>query len=77
MRTVARNKEVQRLKALALQQAQLTELVDDQVFLAKAAGVTWESIGGVLGITRQSAHEKYAKRYERWYVGSYLGWVKR
>lgn len=34
----------------------------EAVTAARAAGNSWESIGGRLGITRQSAHERWASR---------------
>jgi ATP-dependent Clp protease ATP-binding subunit ClpX len=36
------------------------EIVD----LLRAKGYTWEQIGGALGVTRQSAWEKYGKGVE-------------
>lgn len=38
----------------------LDEVVDHFVAEARAAGVTWEQIGDLFGITRQAAHARYA-----------------
>lgn len=48
---------------LAEQQRRIDEMqsyVAGMVSQAKIAGASWSQIGGALGMTKQSAHEKYA-----------------
>jgi len=48
--------------ALALHR--LAERVEThQVAVARAEGWSWQQIGDALGITRQSVHAKYGKRF--------------
>lgn len=35
------------------------------VLMARRAGATWAEVGAAFGITRQSAHQRFAKHLER------------
>jgi hypothetical protein len=50
------------LAALAALRRLLDELEAAHVANARAAGWSWESIAAALGVTRQSAHKKHARR---------------
>lgn len=52
----------QALKRLAAVTAQIRELETDQIALvaaARAAGATWEEIGGSVGMARTNANRKF------------------
>ncbi|MGP3750023.1 hypothetical protein [Streptomyces sp. IBSNAI001] len=44
----------------------LTTLLSRAVIASRECGATWEQIGGVAGMTRQSAHEKWAPEEAAW-----------
>lgn len=46
-------------RAVAARQAAETQIVE-AVKIARAQGVTWSGIGGILGMSRQGAYQKYA-----------------
>ncbi|MEU1388649.1 MULTISPECIES: hypothetical protein [unclassified Nonomuraea] len=53
------------LAAVAALRALLEELEAVHVGNARAAGWSWEQIAGALGVRRQSAHRKHARRTGR------------
>jgi hypothetical protein len=63
------------LEALALARVLVDEIRDSYWFLiyeARKAGESWADIGDALGVSRQSAHEMYAKDLEQkaeWWKG--------
>lgn len=50
------------LGELARSEEELDELRHRQVAAARASGASWEQIGKALGMSRQSAWERFAKR---------------
>lgn len=46
--------------AQAVRHAEALELL--AVRQARAEGLTWEQIGGLLGVAKQSAHQRFSKR---------------
>ena len=50
------------LSELARSEEELDKRFDRQVAAARVAGASWEQIGEVLGMTRQSAKEHFAKQ---------------
>jgi hypothetical protein len=50
------------LEEAAARQAAATRALDDAVRVARATGATWAQIGQVVGMTRQSASERWASR---------------
>lgn len=50
------------VKAAAREHAQASQRLDKTVLAAKAAGASWADIGRAAGITRQSAHERWASK---------------
>lgn len=53
------------LAAVAALRALLEELEATHVTNARAAGWSWEQIAAALGVKRQSAHRKHARRIGR------------
>jgi hypothetical protein len=53
------------LAAVAALRRLADELEAAHVANARAAGWSWEAIAGALGVTRQSAHKKHARRLGR------------
>ncbi|MFI9589728.1 helix-turn-helix domain-containing protein [Nonomuraea sp. NPDC052265] len=53
------------LAAVAALRGLLEELEAVHVTNARAAGWSWEQIAGALGVRRQSAHRKHARRTGR------------
>ncbi|MBR7836503.1 hypothetical protein KDL01_24710, partial [Actinospica durhamensis] len=47
------------IKALRVTQAHLGSQISAAVGAARARELSWEAIGGALGVTRQTAHERY------------------
>jgi hypothetical protein len=62
-RAAEREKGRRALLRVADQHRAVAEDLDDAVRAARAAGCSWGTIGRALGITRQSAHERYAGRF--------------
>ncbi|MFG1698915.1 helix-turn-helix domain-containing protein [Nonomuraea sp. NPDC049309] len=50
------------LRAVAALRALLEELEAVHVSTARAQGWSWEQIAGALGVRRQTAHRKHARR---------------
>jgi hypothetical protein len=50
------------VKAAAHEYAQAGNRLDKTVTAAKAAGASWADIGRAVGISRQSAHERWADK---------------
>jgi hypothetical protein len=45
------------------------EVLERAVIYERERGRSWEDVGEALGITRQSAHERFAEAEERWHYG--------
>lgn len=52
------------LRAVASLRLLVETLEFRQVESALRAGMSWTEIGGLLGVTRQAVHKKYAKRID-------------
>ena len=50
------------VEAAAREYSQAGHRLDKTVAAAKAAGASWADIGGAVGISRQSAHERWAEK---------------
>jgi hypothetical protein len=51
----------QKLKLAALAAAQAERRLADAVIYARHEGITWKTIGTAIGITAQSAQQRYRK----------------
>lgn len=56
---VTMTSELRTLAALALTAEQTAQATTAQVIRAKDAGATWDEIGDALGVSKQSAWERY------------------
>lgn len=54
--------DLESLAALRALRVELDAITADAAAAANAAGFSWTEIGRELGITRQSAHERYGRR---------------
>lgn len=54
--------EIAVLVALTTRRAEIDASMPAAVNAAREAGATWQQIGDALGMTRQSAHVKYAPK---------------
>lgn len=53
--------QIATLSAMALQRQIIDQALSALVADARANGATWGDIGAALGITRQAAHQRYAR----------------
>jgi hypothetical protein len=60
-----RLEDLRAVRAIVDEQAELDERLADAVADAHANGRSWSDIATVLGVTKQSAHAKYARRRPR------------
>jgi hypothetical protein len=62
--------ELEQLRWAKWVRAEAAQLVDAAVVEARAAGASWTTVGAALGITRQSAWERYGalERERTWHL---------
>jgi hypothetical protein len=60
---IAPSETILGVEAAARESAQAGQRLDKTVAAAKAAGASWADIGRAVGISRQSAHERWADKH--------------